>query len=161
MQRGGLQTREDDLIAGMNAERLRTFLLTLPHVVETEQFAGLVYWVGDKAIGGKMFCMVVVDRAAAKPVWYPVGQEHFHELLEREGFAPAPYLARVWWVAAERWDALRDAEWEEGLRAAHALKLATLPPKTLKVLALPAAQQRRIVSERRKLRAAKKKPARR
>lgn len=143
----------------MNAERVRTFLLTLPHVVETEQFAGLVYWVGDKAIGGKMFCMVDGDRLAAKPIWYPPGQEHFYELLEREGFAPAPYLGRVWWVAAERWDVLRDAEWEDELRAAHTLKLATLPPKTMKVLALPVVEQRRVIAERRKLLAAKKRVA--
>ena len=36
----------------------REFLLQLPHVVETMQWgANLVFWVGDKAIGGKMFAL--------------------------------------------------------------------------------------------------------
>ncbi len=43
----------------MDAERARAFLLTLPHVVETEQWGhNLVFWVGDKAIGGKMFALI-------------------------------------------------------------------------------------------------------
>ena len=42
----------------MDAERLREYVLSLPHVVETMQWgANLVYWVGDKAIGGKMFAL--------------------------------------------------------------------------------------------------------
>ena len=45
----------------MDAERFRAYLLTLPHVVETAQWGGLVFWVGDKSIGGKMFVMVPLD----------------------------------------------------------------------------------------------------
>src|ERR1035437_9571719 len=56
----------------MDAERLRAYLLTLPHVVETMQWgANLVFWVGDKAIGGKMFAVIDLDdppdTAARKP----------------------------------------------------------------------------------------------
>ena len=44
----------------MDAERLREYVLSLPHVVETMQWgANLVYWVGDKAIGGKMFALAI------------------------------------------------------------------------------------------------------
>ena len=46
----------------MDAERLRAYLLTLPHVAETMQWgANLVYWVGDKVIGGKMFALIDLD----------------------------------------------------------------------------------------------------
>ena len=46
----------------MDAERLRVFLLTLPHTAETMQWgANLVFWVGDKAIGGKMFALLNLD----------------------------------------------------------------------------------------------------
>ena len=46
----------------MDAERLRAYLLALPHVVETMQWgANLVFWVGDKAIGGKMFALINLD----------------------------------------------------------------------------------------------------
>lgn len=43
-----------DYTFGMDVERIRGFLLELPHVVETMQWgANLVFWVGDKAIGEK------------------------------------------------------------------------------------------------------------
>ena len=46
----------------MDAERAREYLLRLPHVVETMQWgANLVFWVGDKAIGGKMFAVLNLD----------------------------------------------------------------------------------------------------
>ena len=80
------------------------------------------------------------------------GPEHYAELLERDGLVPAPYMARIHWVAAERWEVFREAEWKRELRAAHELTLAKLPKKVRATLALPAAQQRRLIAEaRRKL----------
>ena len=147
----------------MNAERARAFLLSLPHVVETSQWDGLVFWVGDKAIGGKMFVLVDPESATSgHPLLsYPAGQERFHELCELEGFRPAPYLARMFWIAAERWDVFQDREWELELRAGHALTLAKLPPRTRTLLELPRAEQKKLITERRKVlaaKAAKKKP---
>ena len=139
----------------MDAERLRTFLLTLPHVIETEQWGGLIFWLGDKAIGGKMFVMLPLDSDEARVLSYPAGPERYNDLLERDGIFPAPYLARIHWVAVERWSVFRNTEWQEELRAAHALTLAKLPPRTRAILALPAAQQRRLITERKKLLAAK------
>ncbi len=69
---------------------------------------------------------------------YAAGAERFHELVERDGLKPAPYMARIFWVAAERWDAWRNAEWEDELRAAHAMTYAKLTKKMREVLALPA-----------------------
>ena len=139
----------------MNVDRAREFLLKLPHVVEAEQFGGLVFWVGDKALGGKMFVMVNPESGAGKPISYPAGEEHFHELCEQEGIVPAPYLARIFWVSAERWDVLRNSQWEYELRAAHALTLAKLPPKTRAALELPAAELKKLLKERRALLAAR------
>ena len=43
----------------MSVESTRKFLLTLPHAVETMQWGdNLVFWVGDKAVGGKMFALM-------------------------------------------------------------------------------------------------------
>ena len=123
----------------MNAERVRTFLLSLPHVVETEQWGGLVFWVGPRDVGGKMFVMLNLE-AGQLPISYPAGQERFGELVEREGIVPAPYMARIWWVAAERWEVHRDRDWEEELRAGHALVYEKLPPKVKATLALPKAK---------------------
>lgn len=83
----------------MDVSSARTFLRSLPHVVETVQFGdNLVFWVGDKAIGGKMFAVVALDPDlhASKPVCsFLAGVESFAEMLETEGVIPAPYLARV------------------------------------------------------------------
>lgn len=140
----------------MDAERLRTYLHTLPHVVETMQWgANLVFWTGDKVIGGKMFALINLDGDGRAVVSFSAGPEMYAELLEIEGILPAPYMARIHWVAAERWDVLRATEWETHLSNAHQLTFAKLPPKTRAVLALPVTQQRRMIAERRKLLAAR------
>ena len=135
----------------MDVERARTFLLGLPHVCETQQWGdNLVFWVGDKAIGGKMFCLVNLGADAQGAVSYLVGAERFHELLEREGVKPAPYFARIFWVAAESWGVFRNAEWEQELRAAHELTYEKLPKKVKDVLAMPAKERAKLVAARRK-----------
>lgn len=137
----------------MDTERARAYLLTLPHAVETEQFGGLVFWVGDKAIGGKMFAWMRLEQNASRTrvISYAAGPERYHELLETDGIFPAPYVARIFWVAVERWNVFRTEEWKQQLTDAHALTLAKLPPRTQAVLALPAAQQKRLIAERKRL----------
>ena len=140
----------------MDAERIRTFLLKLPHAVETMQWgANLVFWVGDKAIGGKMFAVVILEGGGRAVISYAAGPERYSELLEVDGVFPAPYMARIYWVAVERWDVFRTTEWEQQLQAAHERTFAKLLPRTRAVLALPAKEQRRLIAERRKLLAAR------
>ncbi len=142
----------------MNAERIRALLLSLPNVVETSQWDGLVFWVGDKAIGGKMFVLMNPEFDSSGHhalLSFPAGPERFHELCELDGIRPAPYLARIFWVAAEHWGVFRDREWEAELRAGHALTMAKLTPRTRVLLALPQAEQKKLIAERRKLLAAR------
>ena len=150
----------------MDAERLRAYLLALPHVVETMQWgANLVFWTGDKAIGGKMFALINLDEPApSQPhpasnlvLSYAAGPARYSELLEIDGLVPAPYMARIHWVAAERWNVFTTAEWQRELRAAYDITLAKLPKKVLATLVLPAAKQRALIADRRKLLAAKAK----
>ena len=142
----------------MNAERARAYLLSLPYVVETSQWDGVVFWVGDKAIGGKMFVLMNPESGTSghHPLLsYPAGPERFHELCEVEGLRPAPYLARLFWIAAEGWNVFRDREWEAELSAGHALTLAKVPSRTRALLDLPKAEQKKLITERRKVIAAK------
>src|SRR5271168_3560218 len=106
---------------GMDAERAREFLRKLPLVEETMQWGNnLVFWVGDKAVGGKMFALVNLDADSHLRVMsISVGPERFHELLENDGVIPAPYMARIHWVALERWSAIPGKELEGLLRAAR------------------------------------------
>jgi predicted DNA-binding protein (MmcQ/YjbR family) len=140
----------------MDAEHLRSFLLKLPHVVDTVQWSNnLVFWVGDKAIGGKMFALVNLDGGDRGVISYAATPEHYAELLEIEGIRPAPYLARLSWAAIEDWQVFRTREWEDELRAAYDLTLAKLPPKVHAILQLPARQQQKVIAERREILKAK------
>jgi predicted DNA-binding protein (MmcQ/YjbR family) len=119
----------------MDAERARAFLLTLPHAAETLQWGdNLVFWVGDKSIGGKMFALVNLSADAHGVISFAAGPERALELLEMEGFYPAPYLARAHWVATADWSVLRLAEWQAELRNAHAVIFAKLPKRTREML---------------------------
>ncbi len=136
----------------MDAERVREFLLGLPLVVETTQWGdNLVFWVGDKAAGGKMFALVNLDADGRAAMSFAAGPERYHELLENDGVVPAPYMARIHWVAIERWNALPGRELLDLLRAARDLTYAKLRKRTKAVLALPAGELRKVVAERRKL----------
>jgi predicted DNA-binding protein (MmcQ/YjbR family) len=139
----------------MDNERIRELCLALPHTAETLNWGHvLVYWVGDRAIGGKMFALTNADGVGSSVLCFPCGAERFHELQENEGIIPAPHLARAWWVALERWDALRPREIEEELRRAHALIYDKLAKRTKAVLALPEKEQARLIRERQKILAA-------
>jgi predicted DNA-binding protein (MmcQ/YjbR family) len=136
----------------MDAERAREYLLRLPHVAETMQWgANLVFWVGDKAIGGKMFAVLNLDEDQKAVISFAAGPERYAELLETEGVFPAPYLARAHWVSIRHWGVLRSSELEEQLKLAHSLIYNKLPKKTRDVLAMPAVAQRKLLKDRKKL----------
>ncbi|MGC1298821.1 MAG: MmcQ/YjbR family DNA-binding protein [Alloacidobacterium sp.] len=142
----------------MDAERLREFLLKLPHVEETMQWGeNLVFWAGDKAIGGKMFALASLDGTGKGVLSFHAGADRYNELLENEGVIPAPYMARIYWVCLERWDALPQRELEELLTRAYELVFAKLPKRTKDVLAMPPTQRRKLISDRKKLLASQRK----
>ena len=142
----------------MDNERIRAFCLSLPHAAEAVGWGHhLVFWVGDKEIGGKMFALIHLDDAGTGVAWFHEGAEHYQELLEIEGIIPAPYMARAHWVTVERWDVLRSREWEDELRSAHSLVYEKLPKRTKTVLAMPEKERTKLIRERKKVLAAKAK----
>jgi predicted DNA-binding protein (MmcQ/YjbR family) len=115
----------------MDAESLRTFLLSLPDVRETMQWGdNLVFWVGDRKIGGKMFALCSLSPDHGAVLSFAAGPERFAELVEVEGVFPAPYFARAYWVAVERWNTLPASELKELLRAARGIVYEKLPKRT-------------------------------
>ena len=135
----------------MDNERIREICLALPHTAETVNWGHhLVYWAGNRDIGGKMFAMTDLDGTGTGVVWFHCGKERFHELVEREGITGSPYLAKAGWVTVERWDVLRPREYEDELRRAHALVFERLPKRTRVVLALPEKERARVIRERKK-----------
>ena len=142
----------------MNVESLRAFLLTLPHVTETMQWGdNLVFWVGDKTIGGKMFALANLSKDSHGVLSFAAGPERYAELLEIEGVFPAPYMARIYWVAIERYDVFASNELKEHLRNAHRVVYGKLPKRTKDVLAMPAAERKKLIAERKKVLASRAK----
>jgi predicted DNA-binding protein (MmcQ/YjbR family) len=119
----------------MDNERVRAFCLSLPHVSETVNWGHhLVFWVGEREAGGRMFAMTDLDGTGYGVLLFPCGAERFHELVEIEGIVPSPYLAKAHWVTLLRWNVLRPREIEEELRHAHALIFEKLPKRLQKKL---------------------------
>lgn len=140
----------------MDNERVRAFCMGMPHVAETLNWGHhLVYWAGDREIGGKMFAMTDLDGSGTGVLSFHCGAERFHELIENEAIVPTPYLAKAFWVTLERWDALRPREIEEELRRAHALIFEKLPKRTRTVLEMPESERKKVIRDRRRLAAAR------
>ena len=146
----------------MDAEQTRTFLLTLPHVEEAMQWgANLVYRVGDKALGGKMFALIHLEEekpGKPAPVFaFYAGPERYAELLEDEMFMPAPYFARAYWVALKQWRGMGLARMEPLLQQAHTGVLDRIPARTREALALSRTARAKLIAERKGLLATKQK----
>jgi len=112
----------------MNLESLRKYCLSLPAVTEKIQWgADLVFKVGEK-----MFLVANTEAAGGHGhrFSFKCSDERFHELLEREGVSPAPYLARAKWVAVDSYDTLEPTLLRECVRAAYDEVFAKLPKKT-------------------------------
>jgi len=136
----------------MDNERIREICMGLPHVAETLNWGHhLVYWAGDRDIGGKMFAMTDLDGSGIGVLSFHCGAERFHELIENEAIRPTPYLAKAHWITLERWDALRPREVEDELRRAHQLIFEKLPKRTRTILALPEAERKKVIRDRKKL----------
>src|SRR5882724_7831120 len=123
----------------MDAESVRKFCLSLPHVTEDVQ------WESDLLfrIGNKMFAVVALDAATDHRMSFKCTPEVFAELTEREGIVPAPYLARYHWVALERFDALPESELKQLLKNAYQLIFDKLPKKSKAALASPPTRTRK------------------
>ena len=136
----------------MDNERIREICMSMPHVAETVNWGHhLVYWAGDRDIGGKMFAMTDLDGTGFGVLWFHCGEERFHELLEIEGISASPYLAKVHWVTMERWDVLRPRQVEDELKRAYELIYFKLPKRTRAVLDMPGKERNRIILERKKV----------
>jgi predicted DNA-binding protein (MmcQ/YjbR family) len=123
----------------MDAETARAFLSSLPYAVETVSDTTrwgdkLVFRVGDEKVGGKMFAQIDFEEDGRAVLSLVTTPESFRELVERDGIIPAPYRARLHWIALMRWNAIRDGELKELLRNAAALTFAKLTKKTRDLL---------------------------
>ncbi len=109
----------------MNIESFRELCLALPHTTEDIKWEHhLCFCVGEK-----MYCITGLDE---NPVTasFKADEEDFEILTRREGFKPAPYLARYKWVWTRDIGLLSNKEWSYYLSKAHTLTYNKLPKKT-------------------------------
>ena len=76
-----------------------------------------------------MFAVIGLEPASDHCMSFKVTPEKFAELTERNGFVPAPYVARYHWVALESFDALGEKELKALLRNSYELVIEKLPKK--------------------------------
>jgi predicted DNA-binding protein (MmcQ/YjbR family) len=133
----------------MSLHRTREFLLSLPRVEETLQWDNFVYWVFDKAVGGKMFAMLEPEPGGPHVGGFAVPPDSFPDLLEIEGVRPAPYLARAHWIVFEHWQVFSERELHQHLRAAYGKVEAKLPTRIQRLAELKDREYRALVREKR------------
>jgi predicted DNA-binding protein (MmcQ/YjbR family) len=77
-------------------------------------------------VGGKMFFVADVDNVPTSAS-FKTDEETFNELIEREGFKPAPYLARHKWVYVDDINRVSKKEWQHFISQSYEIVKAKLP----------------------------------
>ena len=86
-------------------------------------------------VGGKMFLITAPD-AVPVSASIKVSDQAFEELSDREGFMPAPYLARYKWIRIDDINRLSGKQWDGYIATAWQLVVTKLPVRTKKQLGL-------------------------
>lgn len=109
----------------MKLTAIKKYCLTLPHTTAD------IKWSIDHVycIGGKMFCVAFESPTQGAHVSFKVEDERFLELTDREGFIPAPYLARAKWVQVKDLSKVSDAELKALIARAYELVAMKLTKK--------------------------------
>jgi predicted DNA-binding protein (MmcQ/YjbR family) len=111
---------------------LRAYCLSLPHTTEHVLWGDdLVFKVGskktgNKKTGGKMYAAIALSPRGHR-MSFKCTPEEFAELTERPGIVPAPYSARMHWVALETKNALSRTEIKRLVKLSYDLVFAKLP----------------------------------
>lgn len=116
----------------MTIETLQQICKTLPGVTED------IKWETHLCfnVGGKMFLITSPDDVPISAS-FKASDESFEELIDREGFMPAPYLARNKWVRVDNIKRFNKREWEKYLKQSYELIFAKLPVKLKKEIEGP------------------------
>ena len=108
----------------MNIEDLQSICKKLPAVTED------IKWGHDLvfSVGGKMFCVAGLDQSPTSAS-FKVKDEEFDEMSSREGFKPAPYVAKYKWVWTDDISKMSKKEWAHYVQQSYELVKAKLSPK--------------------------------
>ena len=95
-----------------------------------------IKWGNDLvfSVGSKMFAVAGLEKPFTCS--FKVPEEEYEELSNREGFMPAPYMARNKWVLVTMSGKMNKKEWESRLRTSYDLVAAKLTKKVRTELGL-------------------------
>jgi predicted DNA-binding protein (MmcQ/YjbR family) len=111
--------------AAAGFERQRALAAWLPAATQDVKWgADLVF-----SVGGKMFCVFLLQDGRAASCSFKVDDDRFLELTGVPGVIPAPYLARAKWVQVKAGHALAAADLDALVRRSHALVAGRLTKK--------------------------------
>ncbi|MBK8530207.1 MAG: MmcQ/YjbR family DNA-binding protein [Rubrivivax sp.] len=117
-------------------EPQRALAAALPGATEDIKWgADLVY-----SVGGKMFCVFLLEVGRAATCSLKVDDERFLELTGVPGVVPAPYLARAKWVQVGRIHGLEGADLDALVRRSHALVASRLTKKLQRDIGIDAGE---------------------
>ncbi len=107
----------------MDVEACRNVCKKLPAVTED------IKWGHDLcfSVGGKMF--FVINLEPPHTFSFKVSDEDFEEMSTRDGFIPAPYMARHKWVYAEQPSKVKVKDGEKYIKDSYELVKAKLTKK--------------------------------
>ena len=113
----------------MNVEEIQAICKTLPAVTED------IKWGHDLvfSVGGKMFCVVGLEQLPTTAS-FKVKEEEFDDISTRNGFKPAPYVAKYKWVMIEDVQKMNKKDWKKYIRQSYEMVRDKLPAKTKKQL---------------------------
>ena len=115
----------------MNIEELQNLCMGLNGVTEDIKWENNLCF----SVGKKIFMIVSLDTVPVSAS-FKVGDEEFDDVVIRDGFSPAPYLARSKWVRIEDISFMSRAEWEYYAKQSYQLIGSKLPVKTQKYLGI-------------------------
>ena len=115
----------------MTIEDIQAICKSLPGVTED------IKWGNDLvfSVGGKMFCVAGLNQTPTTAS-FKVTDDEFDEMCDREGFKPAPYVAKYKWVWIEDVRKMNKAEWKKYIRQSYNLVKDKLSAKIKKQLGI-------------------------
>ncbi|MBI1769802.1 MAG: MmcQ/YjbR family DNA-binding protein [Bacteroidetes bacterium] len=113
----------------MTVEDIRSIALKLPHTTED------IKWGSDLCfcIAEKMFCVTSMEGDCKISIKVEVAE--FEELCQRQGFTPAPYMARNKWVLIDESARFSKQELEAFIKKSYELVKSKLSKKIQEKLA--------------------------
>ena len=108
----------------MTIEKIQAICSKLPGVTED------IKWGNDLCfcVAGKMFLVAGLEQSPTSAS-FKVSDEQFEEMQERQGFKPAPYMAKHKWIWVEDIKLINAKEWATLIKQSYELVKQKLPKK--------------------------------